>query len=62
MQNYDTKTSRNVTSNAGASSGVKPAHVNVGMTGGAKTPECKPGSKAGKTPAGFAGGVLPGKV
>jgi hypothetical protein len=60
MQNYDNPKSRNTSS---AASGMLPNKVSVPMPGtDAKSHGCgKPGSKV-SAPAGFAGGVIPGKI
>jgi hypothetical protein len=56
MQNYDSQKSRNTSSTV-------PGQVSVkmpGMPGKTHSPG-KPGSKV-KSPAGFGGGVIPGKI
>lgn len=71
MQNYDNPSSRNVSIAAGRVGGNQtqgkgelPSKVSVPMPGtnAPSAAACKPGSKAGKAPAGFTGGVIPGKI
>jgi hypothetical protein len=64
MQHYDNPKSRNTTRAAMAGSGALPGKVSVPMPG-TNAPSAshgKPGSKAGKAPEGFAGGIIPGKI
>lgn len=71
MQDYSNPKSRNVSIAAGRVGGNQtqgkgelPSKVSVPMPGmnTSSASDCKPGSKAGKAPAGFAGGVIPGKI
>lgn len=71
MQNYDNPKSRNVSIAAGRVGGNQtqgrgelPSKVSVPMPGTntASANQGKPGSKAGKAPAGFSGGIIPGKI
>lgn len=70
MQDYGNPKSRNVSIAAGRvggnqtqGAGTLPSKVSVPMPGtnAPSAAQGKPGSKA-KTPAGFGGGVIPGKV
>lgn len=71
MQDYSDPKSRNVSIAAGRVGGNQtqgkgelPAKVSVPMPGtnSPSAPACKPGSKAGKAPQGFAGGIINGKI
>ena len=57
MQNYSNPTARNEK----AAAGVKPGMVSVKSPEKAKSPS-KSGAAKPKAPAGFVGGVIPGKV
>lgn len=71
MQDYSNPASRNtsraagpVGSNQTQGKGELPSKVSVPMPGtnSPSAPQGKPGSKAGGAPAGFAGGLIPGKI
>lgn len=71
MQDYSNPQSRNVSIAAGRVGGNQsqgkgelPSKVSVPMPGtnAPSASQGKPGSKAGKAPAGFAGGIIPGKI
>lgn len=68
MQDYSNPQSRNMSravgSNQTQGKGELPSKVSVPMPGtnAPSASQGKPGSKAGKAPQGFAGGIIPGKI